>query len=97
MSRCDYRRAMAISAYNRYLKSNYHNLSDCYGTYSCRKAQAWDFCKYLMMENDGWNLRIISKNGWQFTAGFMFEKNGHTCFMYITKSFHQSIDVDLVN
>ena len=46
-----------------------------------------------MYKFNGYGLKVISANGYQFTAGFMFEEDGKTMFMYISKSHDIAVEV----
>lgn len=89
------RKRIALSRYEDYKRSNATDLSDVYGRYSTAKAVAWNYCKELMAKNDGWGLRIISHNGFMFTAGFEFSdpETGVLKFMYITKTSDTAVEV----
>ena len=77
------RDAGVIESYNR---SSYTELSQCYGSYSSKKQNAWNYCKELCMSKNGSGLRILSRNVYQFTAAFKYEENGKQYLMYISKS-----------
>ena len=47
-----------------------YKLSDVYGKYSSRKIQAFEDCKDLCKEKNGWGLCIISHNHNYFTVKF---------------------------
>lgn len=89
------REHIALSRYTDYIYSNATNLSDVYGRYSTAKARAWNYCKDLMRQHEGWGLRIISHNTRMFTAGFLFTdpETGVLMFMYITKTYDVSVEV----
>ena len=86
-------RRLALKNYDAYQRSTSYELYDVYGTYSAAKAKAWDYCKELMYKFNGYGLKVISANGYQFTAGFMFEEDGKTMFMYISKSHDIAVEV----
>lgn len=77
---------LALSNFKRFKESRLYDLTDCYESFSARKYEAWEYCKNLMAEKNGWSLKIVSYNGFQFTAGFIFDEDGKRKFMYITKS-----------
>lgn len=87
------RQRAAKDAYARYLRSNKRYLWDCYSTWSPAKSQAYNYCMDLMHTHNGHDLKIISSNGWMFTAGFEFEDDGKPMFMYITKSGDVAVEV----
>lgn len=89
------RERTALSRYEDYKRSNATDLSDVYGRYSTAKARAWNYCKDLMRQHEGWGLRIITHNGFMFTAGFEFTdpETGVLMFMYITKTYDEAVEV----
>ena len=91
VSQADKRKALAH--YDAYKRSSSYELYDVYGSYSAAKARAWDQCKELMKDHDGYGLKIVSANGYQFTAGFMFEEDGKEMFMYISKAHDIAVEV----
>ena len=86
-------RRTALRHYDAYLRSTSYELYDVYGRCSSVKMKAWDYCKELMYKFSGYGLKIISANGYQFTAGFMFEEDGKEMFMYISKSHDIAVEV----
>jgi hypothetical protein len=84
----------ALSHYDAYKRSTARQLRDVYGTYSQAKDKAWDDCINLLLDYGGYDLKVITANGWMFTAGFMFEDDGKTMFMYITKGKHIAVEVE---
>lgn len=75
-------------AYDRWQRSSDCELYHVYGSFSQAKANAWEHCKALEAKFTGTGLRIISHNGWQFSAGFtgVDPVTGEVIFMHITKS-----------
>lgn len=75
-------------AYDRWERSSDCELYHVYGSFSQDKAKAWEYCKELEAKFTGTGLRIISHNGWKFSAGFtgVDPDTGEVMFMYITKS-----------
>lgn len=86
-------RRTALKHYDAYQRSFNYELYDVYGRCSSAKMKAWDYCKELMYKFNGYGLKIISANGYQFTAGFMFEEDGKTMFMYISKTHDIAVEV----
>lgn len=81
-----------VEAYNN---STATTLRDVYGRYSQAKEDAYRYCRYLMLEKDGWDFRIIGATVYLFTAGFKFkDENGKTCLMYITKANNRVIKLE---
>ena len=71
-----------------YLRSTDNSLFDAYDNVSKAKWKAWEHCEAVCKEHDGWDLKVISHNSFQFTAGFEFEnpKTGAVSLYIITKS-----------
>lgn len=70
---------------------NYSNLSECYGSYSWKKASAFDYCRRLCYALGGFNLRIVSYNTFFFSVKFEFAHpdTGVLCTAYITPSYNK--------
>ena len=79
------RAKVALSHYPDYLKATATSLNQVYGKYSKKKADAFDYCRKLCSDLGGEDIRILSSNGWAFTVGFTFVKDGKKMFAYITK------------
>lgn len=71
-----------------YLRSTDNSLFDAYDNVSKAKWKAWEHCEAVCKEHDGWDLKVISHNSFQFTAGFEFENpsTGAVSLYIITKS-----------
>lgn len=71
-----------------YMRSNDYSLFDAYENVSRAKFRAWEHCEVLCKEYEGWDLKIISRNSFQFTAGFEFTnpETGAVSLFIITKS-----------
>ena len=71
-----------------YERSTARSLADVYGNYSRAKADAFNYCRRLMAEHNGEDLRILSHNTFIFTAAFMMwsDETGEPLLMYITPS-----------
>lgn len=71
-----------------YLDSNDYSLFNVYESVSRNKWSAWEHCETVCKEHDGWDLKILSHNTWQFTAGFEFEnpETGAVALYIITES-----------
>lgn len=77
-----------------YKKATADTLREVYGSWSNDKENAYKKCKALCSEMNGERFRIISANGWKFTAGFMFkDENGKANLMYISKSGNEVIEL----
>ena len=71
--------------FEQYQKSEMKSLKDAYGRFSGKKQAAWDGCVALMRACNGSGLRILTKNTFMFTAGFMYtDYFGRECFAIIT-------------
>lgn len=62
---------------------------DAYARPSYEKVKAWKYCQRLCEKMDGWNLRIASKNIFQFSAVFEFvdDVTGVLSVAYITRDY----------
>lgn len=82
--------------YEAYLRSEMYSLEQAYGRYSDAKAKAWAYCRELMYKNDGYNLKVVSKNTSFFSAGFLFinKETGEEMYMHITKSADKAYSVE---
>lgn len=74
-----------------------NNLDDVYGSYSAAKARAWERCKSLCAELDGYYLCITSANTYMFTAQFEFDnpENGRPMVCHITPSRTYAMYLDM--
>ena len=73
--------------YYAYLNSPYYDLDDAYKSgASTAKWRAWRYCKDLCEQKNGWGLRVVSKNTYQFTAGFLFKEDDKLMYMHITST-----------
>lgn len=80
--------------YENFLRSDMETLWDAYAKPSTRKEAAWEYCKNLCAKYEGYGLRVISKNTFMFTAGFLFlSTSGKEKFMYITPNYDRVCDV----
>ena len=83
----------ARDAYERWQRSDMDELYKAYGSASSAKWNAWEHCKETCYVLGGWGLRVITKNTYMFTAGFLFEKDGVTKFCHITPTHKEIIEV----
>ena len=80
-----------------YAKSQNHTLRDVYGSYSYQKEKAMNYCQELMKKYNGYGLKIISFNTFQFSVGFIAylpdEKTREVkqAFCYITRNYDRFI------
>ena len=58
-----------------YVRSEKHDLYDCYNKHSFEKKRAFDYCINKQNEMDGNNGRILSYNTFVFTYAFMTDDN----------------------
>lgn len=49
------------------------NLEDVYGRYSEAKKNAYEWCRDQYELKHGYQFRIISHNGFQFTVGYLYD------------------------
>lgn len=75
---------MIKSSYLRWKESKYHSIWDAYEKPSIRKEEAWNYCEDLCKKYNGRDLRVISKNIYIFTAGFIGIVDGKEAFVLIT-------------
>lgn len=87
-------RRTALRHCESYKISTDYSLRDAYGRYSRAKEEAWDYCKELMHKFDGYGLKVIGHNCHTFSAGFMFEWDNITMFMYITPTRDIAVEVE---
>lgn len=78
----------ALGHYKQYLNSSWKNIWQAYENPSYNKEKAWSYCEQLCRDCNGYNLKVISKNTFQFTAGFEFlTPDGFICFCFITRKY----------
>lgn len=73
------------SQYNRYLFSDKHELSDCYGRWSMAKQRAYDYCVKLAIDCGCSSFGIVSYNSQMFTFGFIFKCDDMTWYAHIAR------------
>ena len=85
---------MAEYVSRQYRVSNMDELYKAYGRASQAKWNAWENCKRLCHEYNGWGLKVIGKNCHFFSAGFLFtdEETGVVRIMKITAYGHEAYD-----
>jgi hypothetical protein len=71
-----------------------YSLYDAYGVFRRAKADAWEYCQELMGKFNGYGLKVIGHNCHTFSAGFMFEWDNITMFMYITPTRDIAVEVE---
>lgn len=75
-----YQKAILFNYENSYL----YDIWQCYERPSYRKVRAYEYCKNLCAEMNGWGFTIISYNTCMFSIGFKYKKDGKTMFHYET-------------
>lgn len=83
------------SVYKQYLHStNGSSLYNCYNKPSYAKQKAMEYCENLCKEHNGYDLTIIGYNCMTFSVGFMYYKDNHNYFVYITKAYDRVCCID---
>ena len=78
----------ALKHFNQYAKSQMKNIWQAYENPSYNKEKAWHYCEEMCYLHNGYDLKVISKNTFQFTAGFKFPLYGDLeGFAYITAKY----------
>lgn len=80
--------------YQAYLRSEKYDIYDAYATPSKAKIEAWRECVDRCTRDGGYGIRIISKNTFSFSVGYLSRVYGgdfndiraYTTFTYITKN-----------
>ena len=86
------RQSQMVNSYRRATATDLHGI---YTTYSSKKAKAFEYCKELMKEHNGSDLRVIGGSSYSFSAGFKFtDDEGNKCIMYITKGHNTVIRLE---
>lgn len=75
-----------------YNPNNWDRCTDIYEAYgkpSYQKVRAFEYCKQLCRENDGFDFQIIGHNAMTFSVGFRYygKNTGAACFAYITRDY----------
>lgn len=65
-------------------------LSDVYDSYSVAKERAYNYCKRLCDEFNGWGFQIVGHNCMTFSVQFEFENPLNGCIMlaHITRYYN---------
>lgn len=81
-------KAAAEHAYNN-RGWTYRNIWDAYEKPSYAKEKAWHYCRELCADMGGFDLLILSRNTFQFSAVFKFtdDETGELCYAYITRDY----------
>lgn len=99
MSKATYnQKRMALSALHHYYYNTAWTYADLYAAYanpSQAKRRAWEYCKQLCYDLGGEGLKVLSKNTFMFTAGFMYtDDDGREMFMYISPNYNAAVPVN---
>jgi len=75
--------------------SRYTDLNSAYGRCSSAKKRAWEYCQDLCRKYEGEGLKVISRNGYRFTAGFEYAdpNTGELMFMYISPNYDRAVSM----
>ena len=80
---------------DNYRRATATELHQVYGRYSEKKREAFERCRNIQATYGGYDGRICTANGWQFTYGFKFDNGYHqTCLCYITKCDVNEFPID---
>lgn len=72
-------------AYRAYAASTWHNLREAYSSCSDLKEESWKTCVSIMNELSGRDLKVIKKNTFYYSAGFIYtDENKNDHFVFIT-------------
>lgn len=83
--------------WERYCTSTATYLWDVYGSYSSRKAEAYEKCRKKMAEMDGFDLRIIGAGSSRFSVGWRVIENDKSYFCYTADidSYIRKVEVEV--
>ena len=70
-----------------YFKSNKTELSQCYRKCSPNKRRAYQHCRHLMDEDNGFRFRIISHDSFNFTCAYLYINNYSDMYLKYFTSF----------
>lgn len=81
--------------YSRYIMRDSRSLYDAYKNPSREKEKAWEYCRDLCNEKNGYDLSVIGNNTFAFSAGFRFmDDNNKEHFVYITPNYDREAIID---
>ena len=71
------------------------NIWQAYENPSYEKEKAWHYCEDLCRFLNGYNLTVLTKNTFIFTAGFEFINplTDKLCYAYITPNYDRFIEI----
>ena len=80
-----------INAFNR---SDWRNIWQAYNRPSYNKEKAWARCEEICKDHNGYNLKVISRNTFVFTAGFesVDLETGVCLFTLITPNYVTTVE-----
>ena len=83
------RQTNIVKAYRR---STDRRLEDVYSTFSTAKRNAYEYCINDMVNNSGYDFRILSYNTFMFTCAYRYEDvNGRLHLVYHTANKREDI------
>lgn len=71
--------------YQAYLRSEKYDIYDAYRMPSIAKREAWSRCLDMCKRDGGYDIKIIRKNTFAFSVGYLSRVGGYTTFTYITR------------
>lgn len=80
-----------LRAYNYSHKTTLH---ECYGSWSWAKEHAYNYCKRLCEEMNGYGFKIIGYNTCMFSVGFIYYKGDKKMFHYETNA--TTLDFEII-
>lgn len=80
--------------YNSYVRSSIDSLFLAYANPSLEKERAWWYCRDLCAKFNGYGLKVIGHNCFMFSAAFLFDRDGETYLMYITKDHDKAFKIE---
>lgn len=85
----------ALMNYPTWKRSTLDDIFKAYKSPSYAKQRAWNYCKELCREHDGFNLKVVNHGVQLFSAGFEYPdaETGEIKFMFITKTTETSVAV----
>lgn len=81
--------------YNGYLRSTHTELHQAYRSASGAKWDAWNNCKYMQAEDDGFDMRITGACCHTFSCAYKYrDDENKLCLCYITKEKVRRFRID---
>lgn len=69
-------------------------LDDCYGSYSCAKARAYEYCRERELEFSSYDGVITGHNSMTFSYAFTGWCDGKLYLIYITKCYDYALEIE---